>query len=47
MLEQLKREVYQANMELNDRGLITYTWERQRHRPCRRPGDHQAERGTV
>lgn len=26
MLEQLKREVYEANMELPRRGLITYTW---------------------
>lgn len=26
MLEELKREVYEANMELPRRGLITYTW---------------------
>lgn len=26
MLEQLKEQVYQANMELPRRGLITYTW---------------------
>lgn len=26
MLEQLKEEVYKANMELPKRGLITYTW---------------------
>lgn len=26
MLEKLKREVYEANMELPRRGLITYTW---------------------
>ena len=26
MLEQLKKEVYEANMELPRRGLITYTW---------------------
>ncbi len=26
MLEELKREVYEANMELPKRGLITYTW---------------------
>ena len=26
MLEQLKKEVYEANMELPKRGLITYTW---------------------
>jgi len=26
MLEQLKQEVYEANMELPQRGLITYTW---------------------
>lgn len=26
MLEQLKRDVYEANMELPRRGLITYTW---------------------
>ncbi|MCD7826173.1 MAG: L-ribulose-5-phosphate 4-epimerase [Clostridiaceae bacterium] len=26
MLEELKRQVYQANMELPKRGLITYTW---------------------
>ena len=26
MLEQLKQEVYEANMELPRRGLITYTW---------------------
>lgn len=26
MLEDLKREVYEANMELPRRGLITYTW---------------------
>lgn len=26
MLEQLKQEVYEANMELPKRGLITYTW---------------------
>lgn len=26
MLEQLKQEVYEANMELPRRGLVTYTW---------------------
>ena len=26
MLETLKQEVYEANMELPRRGLITYTW---------------------
>ena len=26
MLEELKRQVYEANMELPKRGLITYTW---------------------
>ena len=26
MLEQLKKDVYEANMELPRRGLITYTW---------------------
>lgn len=26
MLEQLKKEVYEANMELQIRGLVTYTW---------------------
>ncbi|MGI6501133.1 MAG: L-ribulose-5-phosphate 4-epimerase [Anaerostipes sp.] len=26
MLEQIKKEVYEANMELPKRGLITYTW---------------------
>lgn len=26
MLEQLKKDVYEANMELPKRGLITYTW---------------------
>ena len=26
MLEALKREVYEANMELPRRGLVTYTW---------------------
>ncbi|MBR6486786.1 MAG: L-ribulose-5-phosphate 4-epimerase [Lachnospiraceae bacterium] len=26
MLEQLKKEVYEANMELPNRGLVTYTW---------------------
>ena len=26
MLEQLKKEVYEANMELTKRGLITCTW---------------------
>lgn len=26
MLEELKRQVYEANMELPQRGLITYTW---------------------
>lgn len=26
MLEELKREVYEANMELPKRGMITYTW---------------------
>ncbi|MBR5407357.1 MAG: L-ribulose-5-phosphate 4-epimerase [Lachnospiraceae bacterium] len=26
MLEQLKKEVYEANMELPSRGLVTYTW---------------------
>ena len=26
MLEQLKKEIYEANMELPKRGLITYTW---------------------
>lgn len=26
MLEQLKQDVYEANMELPRRGLVTYTW---------------------
>ena len=26
MLEQLKQAVYEANMELPRRGLVTYTW---------------------
>ena len=26
MLEELKQEVYEANMELPRRGLVTYTW---------------------
>ena len=26
MLEALKKQVYEANMELPRRGLITYTW---------------------
>ena len=26
MLEQLKQQVYEANMELPQRGLVTYTW---------------------
>jgi len=26
MLEKLKQEVYQANLELPQRGLIKYTW---------------------
>ena len=26
MLEELKKQVYEANMELPKRGLITYTW---------------------
>ncbi|HCR42948.1 MAG TPA: L-ribulose-5-phosphate 4-epimerase, partial [Ruminococcaceae bacterium] len=26
MLEKLKQEVYEANMELPKRGLVTYTW---------------------
>ena len=26
MLEELKRQVYEANMELPRRGLVTYTW---------------------
>ena len=26
MLEQLKKEVYEANMELPKRGLVTFTW---------------------
>lgn len=26
MLEKLKKEVYEANMELPRRGLVTYTW---------------------
>ena len=26
MLEELKQQVYEANMELPKRGLITYTW---------------------
>ncbi|MCI9361073.1 MAG: L-ribulose-5-phosphate 4-epimerase [Hungatella sp.] len=26
MLEELKRQVYRANMELPERGLVTYTW---------------------
>ena len=26
MLEALKQQVYQANMELPRRGLVTYTW---------------------
>ena len=26
MLEELKQQVYAANMELPRRGLVTYTW---------------------
>ncbi|MBQ6036161.1 MAG: class II aldolase/adducin family protein, partial [Lachnospiraceae bacterium] len=26
MLEQLKQEVYEANMELVEKGLVIYTW---------------------
>ena len=26
MLEELKQKVYEANMELPKRGLVTYTW---------------------
>ena len=26
MLEQLKKEVYEANMELQEKGLVIYTW---------------------
>ena len=26
MLEQLKKEVYEANMELQKKGLVIYTW---------------------
>ena len=26
MLEQLKKEVYEANMELQKKGLLIYTW---------------------
>ena len=26
MLKRLKRRVYEANMELPERGLVTYTW---------------------
>ena len=26
MLEELKKKVYEANMELPRRGLVTYTW---------------------
>ena len=26
MLEKLKKQVYEANMKLPQRGLITYTW---------------------
>ena len=26
MLEELKKRVYEANMELPKRGLVTYTW---------------------
>ena len=31
MLEELKQKVYEANMELPAKGLITYTWECQRN----------------
>lgn len=26
MLEELKKQVYEANMELPQKGLVTYTW---------------------
>ena len=26
MLEELKQQVYEANMQLPRRGLVTYTW---------------------
>ena len=26
MLEQLKKDVYEANMELVEKGLVIYTW---------------------
>ena len=32
MLEELKQKVYEANMELPAKGLITYTWGNVRKR---------------
>lgn len=26
MLEQLKKDVYEANMELQEKGMVIYTW---------------------
>ena len=33
MLENLKQEVYEANMQLPKYGLVTFTWGK-----CKRPG---------
>lgn len=43
MLEQLRQQVCQANLELPRRGLVLYTWgQRVGHRPGEWAGGHQA-----
>ena len=48
MLEELKRQVYEANLDLPRRGLVTDTWgnvsgiDREQG-----PGGHQALRGGI
>ena len=44
MLEELKKQVYEANMELPRRGLITYTWGNVSGIDRERLFRHQAER---
>lgn len=48
MLEELKQQVYEANMLLPKHKLVTFTWGKcERHRLGERAFCHQTQRGGL
>lgn len=47
MMQMLKQQVFNANMDLPRYGTVTFTGQRQRHRPGTRPGRDKTERGPL